>query len=169
VGAVIARRFGRFSRTGAVPGEVGEIEAVVVDDALRFVYYSDERFGIRKYHADPDHADAGRELAVIGREGFVKDRESLAMFQTAARTGFLVASDQIPRGSRLRIYTREGTAVDPHEHREVRTITTPSDDTDGLEVTSRALPGFPHGLLVMMNAGGRNFLLYDWRDVVGTR
>ena len=40
---------------GTEPDETGEIEAVVVDDALGYVYYSDEQHGIRKYHADPDH------------------------------------------------------------------------------------------------------------------
>jgi 3-phytase len=167
--AVLVRRFGRFSRRGAESGEIGEIEAVAADDALGFVYYSDERFGIRKYHADPDHPEAPRELAVFGQHGFLEDREGLAIYETGVRTGFVVASDQVPGGTRLKIYTREGTPGDPHDHREVRTVTTVSDDTDGLDATARPLPGFPNGLLVMMNAGGRNFLLYDWRDVLPPR
>ncbi len=80
--ATLARRFGRFSRAGAEPGEIGEIEAVVVDDALGFVYYSDERSAIRKYHADPDHPHADRELAVIGADGYLGDREGLAIYET---------------------------------------------------------------------------------------
>jgi len=101
------RRFGRFSRSG-------EIEAVVVDDRLGYVFYSDEGSAIRKYHADPDHADAAAELAAFGTQG---------------------------------------------------SIVTMSDSTDGLEATSRALPGFPQGLLVMMNSRDKNFLIYDWRDI----
>ena len=42
---------------------------VAVDDALGFVYYSDERFGIRKYRADPDAPDAATELASFGTDG----------------------------------------------------------------------------------------------------
>ena len=45
------------------------------------------------------------------------------------------------------------------------TIPTRADSTDGLEVTSRPLPGFPDGMLVMMNSSPRNFLIYDWRAV----
>ena len=85
--ATLVRRFGSFSRVGAEPDEIGEIEAVVVDDALGYVYYSDERSAIRKYHADPDHPDAARELAVIG-DGYLGDREGLAIYQTGERPGF---------------------------------------------------------------------------------
>jgi hypothetical protein len=42
---------------------------------------------------------------------------------------------------------------------------TSSDETDGLDVTSRALPGYPRGLLVMMNSTGRNFSIYRWEDL----
>lgn len=163
--ATFVRRFGNFSRTSATPDEIGEIEAVVVDDALGYVYYSDERSAIRKYHADPDQADAARELAVIGVDGYVGDREGLAIYDTGEGTGFLVSSDQVEGGTRLKLYRRQGSSKGPHDHSEVRTVVTVSDATDGLDVTSRALPGFPHGLLVMMNSSAGNFLFYDWRAV----
>jgi 3-phytase len=164
VSAALVRRFGRFSGANAA-GELGEIEAVVVDDALGYLYYSDEQYGIRKYHADPDAADAGRELSMIGLEGYSGDREGLAIYETGRRTGFLVSSDQVAGGTRLKLYKREGTPGNPHEHPEVATIVTESDETDGLEATYRALPGFPRGVLVMMNSGPKNFLLYDWRSI----
>lgn len=161
VTGTFVRRFGNFSRIGAEPGDPGEIEALVVDDALGYVYAADERFGIRKYHADPDHPDAARELAVIGREGYEMDREGLAIYARPDGTGFLVSVDQIPGGSRLRVYRREGAASDPHDHSEVvREVLTASDDTDGLEVASTPLPGFPSGVAVMMNSGDRTFHMY---------
>lgn len=160
--ATFVRRFGAFSRVGAEPGEIGEIEAVVTDDPLGYVYYSDERFGIRKYHADPDHPEANRELAAFGRSGYDGDREGLAIFRTGARTGFIVSSDQVTGGSRLHLFRREGGQGGPHDHGEVQVIATASDETDGLDVTSAALPGFPRGLLVMMSSATRNFLFYDW-------
>lgn len=166
--ARLVRRFGRFSRSGASPGEIGEIEAVVVDDAKGFVYYSDERHGIRKYHADPDHIDAARELATFGLDGFVGDREGLAIYATSESTGYLIASDQVAGGTRLHIYRREGAPGNPHDHTEIRTIETRADATDGLDVTARPLPDYPMGLLVMMNSGPRNFLLFDWRTVAST-
>jgi 3-phytase len=161
LGLTFVRRFGRFSRAG------GEIEAVVADDTLGYLYYSDERYGIRKYHADPDRADASRELAVFGTDDYLGDREGLAIYETGDGTGFIASSDQVSRGTRVKLFKREGAPGKPHDHSAVRTVLTVSDGTDGLEATSRSLPGFPRGLLVMMNAGGRNFLLYDWRAISG--
>jgi 3-phytase len=158
------RRFGRFGRGGSSYG-IGEIEAVVADDALGYLYYSDERYGIRKYHADPDHADASRELAAFGTDDYLGDREGLAIYATGDGTGFIASSDQVSRGTRVKLFKREGAPGNPHDHSSVRTLLTVSDGTDGLEATSRALPGFPRGLLVMMNARGRNFLLYDWQAI----
>ena len=156
--ARLVRRFGAFSG-------IGEIEAVVVDDALGFVYYADEQFGIRKWHADPDHADAGKELAVLGRTGYQGDREGLAIYATPDGGGYLVSSDQIPGGTRLMVYPRKGSGDRPHDQPLVATIQTKADSTDGLEVTPRPLPGFPSGILVMMNSSPRNFLVYDWQEV----
>jgi 3-phytase len=165
VTARFVRRFGTFSRTGAEADEIGEIEAVVVDDELGYVYYSDERYAIRKYHADPDHPDAARELAKIGVDGYDGDREGLAIYETGGGTGYLVSSDQVEGGTRVKLYRREGAPGRPHDHSEVQTILTAADSTDGLDVTSRKLPGFPLGLLVMMNSSDRNFLLFDWSAV----
>jgi 3-phytase len=167
VRGTFVRRFGSFSQMGPEPGDIGEIEALVVDDALGYVYAADERFGIRKYHADPDHHDASQELAVIGRDGYQMDREGLGIYAHADGTGYLVSVDQLPGGTRLRVYRREGTATDPHDHSEVvREILTASDSTDGLEVVSAPLPGFPRGLAVLMNSDGRNFHLYRWDDLM---
>jgi 3-phytase len=171
VKGTLVRRFGNFSRRGAAPGEIGEIEAVTVDDELGYVYYSDERFGIRKWQADPDHADAGRELAVFGTDGYEGDREGLAIYVQRdgggkpTPTGYIVSSDQVEGRTRVRLYPREGAPGRPHEHLPVATLPTASDETDGLDVTSRPLPGYPRGLLVMMNSRQRNFLIYRWEDV----
>ena len=148
-------------------GEIGEIEAVVVDDELGYVYYSDERFGIRKWHADPDHADAARELAVFGTDGYAGDREGLAIYADAAtRAGvLLVSSDQVEGATRVFLYPREGANGNPHHHPAIAVRQTSSDETDGLDVTRRALPGYPRGLLVMMNSTGRNFSIYRWEDL----
>ncbi len=165
IAARFVRRFGTFSGAAA-RRVVGEIEAVAVDDELGFVYYSDELYGIRKYHADPDAAGADRELAAFGLHGFKGDREGLAIYATGPGKGFIIATDQIDDGSRLRIFRREGSPTNPHDHAEVRSILTASDSTDGLEVTSRPLPGFPRGLLVMMNSKGKNFLLYSLENML---
>jgi 3-phytase len=156
----LVRRFGDYSGTS-------EIEAVAVDDALGFVYYSDEEFAIRKWQADPDHPGATRELATFGRTEFKRQREGIGILSRPDGTGFIVVSDQIPSGTELKIYRREGRPGSPHEHEPaVATVVTPADSTDGLEVVSSALDGrFGGGALVMMNSSARNFLMFKWDDV----
>jgi 3-phytase len=157
------RRFGNFSGVGPEPGEAGEIEAVVVDDELGFVYFSDERFGIRKWHVDPEHADGDRELAAFGTSGYAADREGLAIYSTGPGRGYVLSVDQIEGGSVLKAYRREGEPGAPHDQSKlVFEVKTPADATDGIDTTSRALPGWPAGIVVMMNSASRNFLVFDW-------
>lgn len=98
VQATLARRFGKFSGTK-------EIEAVAVDDAKGFVYYSDEGAGIRKYYADPEHPRASAELALFATEGFQGDREGLAIF-ARGKGGYLIATDQRPGNSVYHVFDR---------------------------------------------------------------
>ena len=106
VGARFVRRFGNFSAT-TVRAE-NEIESVAVDDALGYVYYSDEADGIHKWHADPDHADASRELAHFARSGFRGDREGLAIYALPDGTGYIVGTDQLDEDSEYHLYRERG-------------------------------------------------------------
>jgi 3-phytase len=146
-----------------------EIEAVAVDDQLEFVYYADEADGIHKWHADPEHKDAGRELAHFGRTGFRGDREGIAIYAFPDGTGYIVCTDQLDKDSEYHVYPREGTAANAHDHsREIAVIRGGADATDGLEISSRALgPGLPHGVMIAMNSAPKNFLLFRWQDVAG--
>ncbi len=67
--------------------------------------------------------------------------------------------------SRVMIYPRGGTAKGPHDQSLVAAVPTGADETDGLDVTSAPLPGFPGGLLAMMNSRPKNFLLFSWSTV----
>jgi 3-phytase len=132
------------------------------------VYYSDERFGIRKYAADPAVPNASAELAAFGKDGYAGDREGLAIYRTGPATGYLLSSDQVAGKTRVIVYAREGDAGRPHNHPRLAVVPTASDSTDGLDVVSSPVPGFPHGMLVMMTSGPRTFLMYDW-DAVADR
>ena len=165
VKGTLVRRFGHFSGVGAAPGEAGEIEAIVVDDELGYVYYSDERYAVRKWHANPDHPAAGQELAAFGLTGYQGDREGLAIYSRPGGSGFLVSTDQIQGGSVFKLYRREGEPGAPHTHTVLQEIRTSADETDGIEVSTASLPGFPQGLLVAMNSGPKNFALFDWARI----
>lgn len=160
VKATRVREFGRFSGRG-------EIEAVAVDDALGYVYYADEGDSIRKYHADPDLLDAARELARFGTDGFLADREGIAVYARQDGTGYLICTDQIEGNSQYRIFLREGEPDSPHDHsRVLKIVRGGADSTDGIEITSANLDhSFPNGVLIAMNHRGRNFLLFSWRDI----
>jgi 3-phytase len=165
IGARFVRRFGRFSATSV--REENEIEAVAVDDALSHVYYADEADGVHKWHADPDHPDAGRELAHFARDGFRGDREGIAIYAFPDGTGYIVCTDQIDEDSEYHVYPREGAPGKPHDHsREIAVLRGGADATDGLEISSSAFgPGLPNGLMIAMNSGPQNFLVFRWQDV----
>lgn len=165
IAAQFVRRLGSFS--GGTVREENEIEAVAVDDALGYVYYADEADGIHKWHADPDHPDAARELAHFARTGFRGDREGIAIYAFPDGTGYIVCTDQLDDDSEYHIYPREGTNGNPHDHsREIAVVRGGADATDGLEISSAPLgPGLPHGVMVAMNSEPRNFLVFRWQDV----
>lgn len=149
------REFGEF--TGL------EVEGMAVDDAAGYIYYSDERSGIRKYHADPDVPGADVELAEFGRTGFALDREGISIFPTGESTGYIIVSDQA--GGKLRLFPREGSNGRRHDHPEIAAIDIAAVDSDGNDVTDAPLPGFPGGLVVAMSSD-RTFQYYAWDDLV---
>jgi myo-inositol-hexaphosphate 3-phosphohydrolase len=78
-----------------------------------------------------------------------------------------VCTDQIDGNSQYRIFRREGTEADPHDHSElVKVFRGGADATDGIDATTFPLgEAFPSGLFVAMNSSSRNFLLFRWRDI----
>jgi 3-phytase len=163
------REFGTFSDATSIDeegvAELGEIESVAVDDALGYVYYSDELTGIRKYHADPDAHDADVELALFGTDGFADQREGISIYTIDDGTGYILVSDQ--QGNAFRIFKREGEPGDPHDHRLVKIVKVSTNESDGSEVTSVALgERFPSGLFVAMS-DNKTFQYYSWDDIAG--
>ena len=144
---------------------IKEIEAIAVDDALGYVYYSDENVGIRKYHANPDAENANAELALFGTEGFTQDREGISIYQVNDGTGYILISDQ--EVNKFNIYRREGESGDPHNHQLIKVIDASTIDSDGNEVTNVALnEKFPAGLFVAMS-DDKTFQFYSWKDIAG--
>ncbi len=134
-----------------------------MDDELGYVYYSDEQTGVRKYYADPEKGNA--ELALFAKDGFMRDHEGISIFELEDGTGYILVSDQ--EANKFHIFTREGTAENPHDHQLVKIIDISTISSDGSEVTSVYLnETFPNGLFVAMSEG-KIFQLYDWRDIAG--
>jgi 3-phytase len=151
----LVRQFGAYSGKE-------EIEAIAVDAELGYVYYSDETHGIRKYHADPDAADANKELALFGTTGFASDHEGISLYKGNDGTGYILVSDQ--QNFRFQVFPREGTPGKPHDHPALKTFDVAAIESDGSETTSTALPGFPSGLFVAMS-NGKVYHYYSWDDI----
>ena len=153
----LVRQFGAYSGKK-------EIEAIAVDNELGYVYYSDETHGVHKYLADPDAPNANQELALFATTGFASDHEGISIYKFNDGTGYILVSDQ--QNNAFRIFPREGTAGQPHHHPLVKTVDVSAIESDGSEITSAALPGYPHGLFVAMS-NGQVFHYYSWDDIAG--
>ena len=141
--ATLVRKFGKFSGTK-------EIEAIAIDDAKGFVYYSDEGVCIRKYHAEPSLGDD--EIACFGGEYFKKDIEGIAISYHPGEKGYLIVSDQ--QKGRFNVFSREDNSF-------LKAIDLGTKETDGCEVVSVPLNAtFKTGLFVAMN-DEKNFYFYD--------
>lgn len=150
-GVVVAEPVRKF---GAFKGGK-EIESIAVDDALGYVYYSDEGAGVRQYYADPDSSN--QELAFFANKGFAEDHEGISIYPTGDRTGYILVSDQ--QANRFHVFTREG------DHKEVAVIPVSTHESDGSEVTNVAFGDlYPKGFFVAMS-DNRTFQIYDWAQL----
>lgn len=155
VKATLVRKFGKFSGKK-------EIESIAVDDALGYVYYSDEGFGVRKYYADP--AKGNEELAVLGATGFTQDHEGISIYAMSDSTGYILVSDQ--QANRFHLFAREGDGSNPHNHRFIKSILLSTNESDGSEITAVPLDSvFCKGLFVAMSTD-KTFQYYRWEDLM---
>lgn len=154
VSGTLVRKFGAFSGKK-------EIEAIVVDDELGYVYYSDEIFGVRKYYADLDKGN--QELALFATTGVERDHEGLSIYAESEGKGYIILSDQ--QANRFHFFSREGSDSNPHDHQSVQVLTFATDASDGHEVTPVAVnENFPKGLLVAMSTD-KTFQIYSWEAI----
>ena len=140
-----------------------EIEALSVDAASGLVFASDETYGIREYRADPAAENADEELSEFGLKGFVRDQEGSAVFQEPSGNTLLLVSDQ--QAGALRVFDLKTRSAAKESYRLVGRVQITAKETDGIDLTSTPLPGFPNGLLVAMSAD-RTFHLYDLGEIL---
>jgi len=149
------RSFGQYSGKK-------EIEAIAVDNELGYVYYSDEQFGVRKYYAHPDSSNT--ELALFAQSDVTSDHEGLSIFKNADGTGYLLMSDQ--QAQRFHVYTREGSAGNPHEHTLLKIVDVTARESDGSDLSTRSLgPLFPNGIFVAMS-DDKTFHFYRLEKII---
>uniref|UniRef100_UPI00404831D5 phytase n=2 Tax=Algoriphagus sp. TaxID=1872435 RepID=UPI00404831D5 len=152
----LVRKFGQYSGKK-------EIEAIAVDAALGYIYYSDEGVGVRKYAAEPDMGN--EELALFATEGFADDHEGISIYEVDDSSGYLLVSDQ--QANLFHVFPREGSPENPHAHPLITKILLSTNQSDGSEVSSRSFgPKFPRGIFIAMS-DNKTFHFYRWEDVAG--
>jgi 3-phytase len=149
-----------------------QLEGCVFDDQHQRLFIGEEAAGIWVL----DLSDPAPEPAIVDTiaagNGLVADVEGLSLWKAEDGSGYLVASAQ--EADRYVVYDR----LPPHAPRGIFSIVESTDGTidavshtDGLDVVSAALPGYPRGLLVVQddtNGGlsrGQNFKLVDWATI----
>lgn len=149
VKATLVRKFGKFSG-------LKEIESIAVDDAMGYVYYSDEGYGVRKYYAEPSKGN--EELAVFGATGFKQDHEGISIYPLTDSTGYILVSDQ--QTNHFQVFTREGSNT------FLKSLHLSTMESDGSDVTAHPLNStFKKGLFVAMSDDKR-FQFYRWEDLI---
>lgn len=139
----LVRKFGKYSGKK-------EIEAIAVDDSLGYIYYSDETFGVRKYHAEP--AMGNEEISIFGGDTFKRDNEGIAIVALEGKNGYIIVSNQ--QAETFNIFSRETNDF-------IKEIDLSTKGTDGCDVVAIPLNDtFKSGLFVAMN-DEQNFYFYD--------
>lgn len=154
-GRVEARRVRGFDVEPEMPladGGRSALEACVADDEAGSLFVVEEEYAIWRYGAEPSDPGGTDDRVLVdtrvSRGGhIVPQMEGLALVHDPKGDGFLIASDQ--GDYTFNVYRR----LPPYDFvRKVRVVGGSKADgcerTDGIEVTTAALPGFPRGLFV---------------------
>ena len=147
-------------------------EGCVADDEAGVLYIGEEEYGVWRLAADPSQPANPVSFAAIGDGVMQADVEGLAVYRTADQaTGeaetYLVVSSQGDNS-----YAVYDVASGAHRgsfriggHPDIDG----TSETDGIEVSSTPLPGFPEGVLVVQDGDNpgenQNFKLVSWVDV----
>jgi 3-phytase len=145
-------------------------EGCAADDELGWLYVGEETVGFHRIAAAPD---APATLVTVDRVGggrLVAHVEGIAIHRQADGRGHLIVSSQ--GDDSYAVYRREPPNEFVGRFRIVDGIVDGTSGTDGIEVTSQALPPpYDEGLLVVQDgrnsspAARQDFKLVPWREV----
>lgn len=149
-----------------------QLEGCVFDESQDLIFIGEEAFGLWSFAYREPAASPQLVDSIAASNGLVADVEGVSIWW-APDGGYIIASAQ--EADRYVVYDR----LPPHAPRGIFSISESTDGTidavshtDGLDVVSAALPGFPNGLLVVQDDGNprsgvdQNFKLVDWGSVL---
>ncbi|MBN2174687.1 MAG: phytase [Bacteroidales bacterium] len=150
-----------------------QTEGMVADDDMGTIYIGKEAAGIWKFDAEPEGSTIGVFIENSSEQNpnIKYDIEGLAIYDSGNGEGFLVASSQ--GNYSYAVFERQKNNKYLGSFRITDGEIDGTEETDGIEITSIPLPGFPKGILAVQdgyNYDGRkkksqNFKLISWEDV----
>lgn len=151
-----------------------QLEGCVFDEENNTFFVGNEETGIFRYAMDDQgqFVDNPYTVDLVGGEtGVAADVEGLALYKgPTSQDGFLIASSQ--GNNTYAVYSRNGEAFLGRFRiaSDAATGIDGTEETDGLDITSASLPGYPGGLLVVQDGFNdpgdkQNFKLVSWDEV----
>lgn len=149
-----------------------QLEGCVFDEAQGLIFVGEENQGLWKM-AYRDAAPAPEQIDVVGgATGLVADVEGVSLWRGKDGAGWLVVSAQ--SDDRFVVYDRKAphTAMGSFSIGENTALGIDAvTHTDGLDVFSGALPGYPRGIVTVQDDGNprkgqdQNFKVVSWADI----
>ena len=149
-----------------------QLEGCVFDEAQGLLFIGEEARGLWKLAYREDAAKPELIDEVGGKAGLVADVEGVSLWRGKDGAGWIVVSSQTH--DRFVVYDRKAPHVSPGSFSVEESFNPNIDNvthTDGLDVNSGALPGFPRGLFAAQDDGNpkkgqdQNFKLVSWADI----
>ncbi|MBI1253678.1 MAG: phytase [Hyphomonas sp.] len=149
-----------------------QLEGCVFDEAQGLIFVGEENQGLWKM-AYRDAVPAPEQIDVVGgAAGLVADVEGVSLWRGKDGAGWLVVSAQ--SDDRFVVYDRKAphTAMGSFSIGENTALGIDAvTHTDGLDVFSGALPGYPRGIVTVQDDGNprkgqdQNFKVVSWADI----
>jgi len=150
-----------------------QVEGCVADDDAGALYVAEEDVALWRLGAEPGAGDRRTLVAAVKAKPALKDDlEGVGLFAQPRGRGYLVVSSQ--GNNTYAVFDRSGAnryrgsfAVAPNAAAGIDGVS----ETDGLDVTSATLPGYPGGLFVTQDgynvnpSANQNFKFVPWRAI----
>ena len=158
-------------------GQFGQLqlEGCVFDEANGQIFIGEEEHGVWKLDLNNLSVAPVTIDTIAAANGLVADVEGMDIWEGENGEGYLVVSAQA--ADRFVVYDIQA----PHTPRGIFTVTANADGsvdavthTDGLDVNSTPLPGYPRGVLIVQDDANptsevdQNFKVVDWTAIEST-
>ena len=143
-------------------------EGCAVDERTATLYVGEEDVGIWRFGAKKSDPVTPISVAKDGGKHLVADVEGLAIAAAGARGGYLVASSQ--GDNAFVLYRLPDLAYAGRFRIVANGAIGETSETDGIEITTASLPGYPGGMMIVQDGDNapfaQNFKLVRWQDVL---